>query len=75
MPVVLNCEVCGDEFEVPPSREDNAKYCSQDCYGKSVERDEDNYTEYTCQQCGDVFEALKSRDRDYCSKRCSLDSQ
>lgn len=76
MPVTLQCNVCGDDYEVTPSRADSSKYCSQDCYGESLSgRNEENYTTYECGHCGDEFEALKSRDRDYCSNDCLTASQ
>lgn len=59
----LICQECGVTFTVSPSRADTAKYCSRDCQNAREE--------VTCKGCGDVFEALPSRDRKFCSKGCS----
>lgn len=31
--VTISCEVCGDEFEVRPAKEENARFCSYECIG------------------------------------------
>jgi len=33
--IILNCEVCGKIFDVPPNRKSTAKYCSRECFNKS----------------------------------------
>lgn len=75
MPVTITCEVCGDEFSVPPSRSDSAKYCSSECYGETIQKESGKRDTYTCDCCGDEFEALKSRDRKFCSQECVRESQ
>jgi len=75
MPVELNCEHCGEVFEVKPCRKEEAKYCSQSCYGDAQERDESRYDTYTCQHCGEEFEGRKDRTNNYCSNECNISSQ
>lgn len=60
--VELECETCGESFEVRPAREDTAKYCSRDC--------QNAHEQVTCKECGTTFDALPSRDRKFCSKEC-----
>lgn len=64
------CETCGETFGVPPVREDEAKYCSHECYGESINRHDEKWETVKCKACDDDFEALTSRDREYCSSKC-----
>lgn len=68
--VSLECEQCGDTYEVYPCREDSSSYCSQSCQDKMYE---DRTVEYQCDWCGESFEDYLSADRDYCSTGCKLD--
>jgi len=64
--VTIECERCGDEFEVPPSREDTAIYCSESCKdGPRIEAE--------CDQCDTSFTYAPSREdrnKRFCSDDC-----
>lgn len=38
--VTVECVVCGDDYEVPPHKEDSTRYCSRECKGEWMS---DNY--------------------------------
>ena len=61
--VVVNCRVCGHEFESVPSR--NARYCSKACW--SVRNPP---LMHNCLFCGKEFWARSYDKRKHCSKRC-----
>lgn len=72
MPVIKECEVCGREFSVPPSRAETAKACSNAC-AKSV-RGESRKRQVTrtCPTCQKPFDVPVSHAgrRVYCSNKC-----
>lgn len=78
--VTIECDWCGDEFEVYPYRADDARFCSTECDGKFKEgitgeehpRWKGGPPAHTCQNCGDTFERYDTvgRDCEYCSKEC-----
>ena len=41
----IECESCGNIFEVKPSRKDSAKYCSQSCKGRGISKSKLNEDE------------------------------
>jgi hypothetical protein len=75
MPIIKNCQTCGNQFKVPPVRE-NAKYCSHPC---SVKTGSEN-TRFTkkqllCFVCNKLFEIkpsqIKRSKNNHCSRQCS----
>lgn len=73
MVVSLNCVYCGDEFEVRETRQDEAKYCSQGCFGKH--QSEKSKVTRSCPSCGENFSTTESQDQKYCSRECNIESQ
>lgn len=78
------CKTCGDKFSVIKSREDDAKFCSRECYHKGqkqgITSHPDRYVEYinlSCTGCGDEIEKPPSRanrsERQFCNQSCYLD--
>ncbi len=75
----INCLVCGNEFEVSPSR-NNRKFCSQKCMGEHQSKNnigENSHSwkekvKITCQNCNKNFEVNLSRKdtAKYCSNKC-----
>ena len=65
--VALVCEVCGEEFQVKPSRANKARYCSRACFHTSIPK---RSGEIVCQTCGTRFTARLSQKRQYCSREC-----
>lgn len=61
--ITLTCEVCGRDFEVIPSNDDQ-KYCSRDCFDSTRGQEEQK----RCPGCGLLFET--SKDTTYCSRVC-----
>lgn len=61
------CELCGDVFEVVPSRQKTAKYCSKRCFWNAKTK---NYTQKSCVVCGGVFEVVPSKNQLCCSWDC-----
>lgn len=62
---------CGKKTGSP-----NRGYCSPECrmeHGKKKQADPQNWTRYTCQNCGDEFELRKSSQSygKYCSNACA----
>lgn len=76
-PVELECEACGNPFEVWPSQEDYRSHCSKECMAESY--DGDYSGEYKreyfgkCEYCGDRIERIPSypnTERVFCDKEC-----
>jgi hypothetical protein len=61
-----NCVVCSKEFTVENYKKDTAKYCSQRCQHKALERREAR----TCPSCGKIFVVRPSSQVKFCSKEC-----
>lgn len=77
--VAVDCEVCGESFEVYPYREDSARFCSRECKDRNLagKTGEDtpawkgSKCEYECQNCGQQFSDYSCREeRQYCSDEC-----
>lgn len=82
--VTLECEHCGDEFEVVPVRADIAKYCSRQCSAKGRDFTGENHpcwnggeVDIECETCGDAFSVTPSAadSRKYCSRECFAEVQ
>lgn len=75
--IVLECEVCGDNFSVTPAIEDEARFCSRDCqttaFTKNGEYSEQS-VETECDYCGEHFKrskrSLRKAERNFCSDDC-----
>jgi len=68
------CKVCGEPFEVLPSRA-KKRFCSKSCAAK-VNRKTKNPVFVKCQQCGVEFQVPPSRrDAKFCSKECYGESK
>jgi len=78
------CLYCDEDFDVIASREDDAKFCSRECYhsgqkagltSHSERRVE--YVELTCTGCGEKIKKPPSRanrsERQFCDQSCYLD--
>ena len=66
--VDLECEECGDVFNVDAYREDTAKYCSDECQDRGMKKDR---IKKTCVVCGAGFEVVpSSKDQQTCSNEC-----
>jgi len=78
--VELECEHCGDDFEVKRARKDTARFCSQECMGawRAKNKSGENsplWKDITaeCAQCGDEFQTT-NHDNERCERRfCSKD--
>jgi 5-methylcytosine-specific restriction endonuclease McrA len=77
--VTVECEHCGDSFEVYPYREDSARFCSRECKdsnmagetGEQSRRWEGAKETFECVECGSEFKRFdKQNDNKYCSKDC-----
>ncbi len=68
------CKQCGAAFSVAPNqiRNGGGTYCSRKCMGKAQTS---RMPVYTCQCCGKVFSARKTKpERKYCSRACAAKS-
>jgi len=69
--MIINCEWCGKEFHISPSRLGKSKYCCRNCYTASCLRRED----VICKNCQCTFEAKSSEvsrgGGKFCSPSCS----
>lgn len=61
--VVIECEKCGQTFQVPPSRA-SRRFCSYECRKNQVTR--------ACAECGVQFTRKASLAGPYCSRACTL---
>lgn len=75
----IECEWCGDEFEVDQHAAEEARFCSQECHGAWQSEHltgEDHFNWkggdvlYECEECGIEFEAIQAADRRFCSRDC-----
>lgn len=71
MPVELECERCGEPFEVTPSRADSARFCSRECANRRHVDEDPEPIE--CATCGEVFTVPPSEadSAKYCSVECT----
>jgi hypothetical protein len=77
--VIVTCQVCGKERELPPSsvKRGEGKFCSKTCAG--VAKTRSHTVEVTCDTCGKVFVnancfVVKYKTH-YCSVRCQRAAQ
>lgn len=74
---VLQCEVCGKQFKVPPCRAKKARFCSAECSAKRrMEGLKKPKVEVTCEVCGKVvltYPCLAATKR-FCSYECAYKS-
>ncbi len=68
--VELECEYCGESFEVPKS-ESGRRYCSTECGHK----DRSKYVKKECGQCGRTYRHYPTKNIDYCSKACQHEAR
>lgn len=66
----IECEECGQRFEVKPHRADSARFCSRGCSARSQQVQQ---IEKTCDECGEQFTVKPSREDSarFCSVDCS----
>ena len=63
------CLVCGDEFEVPTTRNGaKRKYCSAECRYKAQRKAAANKIYYSCEWCGKPLP--ENSTEKYCSEEC-----
>jgi hypothetical protein len=68
MPIILECQECGKEISVKPSRAKDKKFCSRECKNKS------GRIELTCLNCKNIFNKILYRsDAIYCSRKCKTE--
>lgn len=69
MPVEVLCNVCSSTFYVKPYRENDAKYCSNECQSKSMEKEK---VRKICEVCSEEFCVKPSRcdSARFCSTKC-----
>lgn len=80
----LNCELCGDEFYAYDTYVDNARFCSQDCYGIWLSKNKSGADSWHWKGGGDCIygrgwterkrEQVRKRDRRRCTA-CGLQEQ
>lgn len=74
MPVKVNCQYCGKEFETIPYyvKTGGAKFCGRDCTNKgSKPRPKKLYLLKNCLNCNKEFGSYPKQERKYCSRKCS----
>lgn len=69
--IIKKCECCGDEFKIIKSRENRAKYCSEDCKRNASKTSKI----VKCDNCGcdtEKIQSVVSRNKNlFCSPECS----
>jgi len=71
--ITIKCATCGEEIEVPFCRSKNRKYCSPECYYKSLKGKPSPFNtriKSICPICNREFLHKKSVKRIYCSRFC-----
>jgi len=79
--VTIQCEICGREFYVSPSREETARFCSKACYGKwqskyacgeNAQNWQGGKVKLTCMQCGETYAKYPAaaEGSHFCSRKC-----
>jgi len=79
--VTLNCEQCGDEFDVPPHKEGSARFCELDCKaefesehrsGADAPAWEGGPETLTCDYCGEDYSVISAEadESRFCSYEC-----
>ena len=69
MPILI-CQQCGRMFEVAPSREHSAKFCSKECQLAATQK-----KEAKCECCGKEFNPLNRKNPRFCSRICASAAQ
>ena len=69
MPILI-CQQCGRMFEVTPSREHSARYCSKECQIAATQK-----KEAKCECCGKEFNPLNRKNPRFCSRICASAAQ
>lgn len=69
MPILI-CQQCGRMFEVAPSREHSAKYCSKECQLAATQK-----KEAKCEYCGKEFTPFNRNNPRFCSRICASAAQ
>lgn len=69
MPILI-CQQCGRMFEVAPSREHSARYCSKECQLAATQK-----KEAKCECCGKEFNPLNRKNPRFCSRICASAAQ
>lgn len=80
MPVQLECEICKEQFSVPPCREDSARFCSRKCRSTwDSQKPKEKHPNYkggpvtlVCEHCEEPFEVppYRANSASYCSDQC-----
>jgi len=82
MPVELVCVTCGDSYEVIPSRADDSKFCTHECYAKSLKETGSHFwnggdVETECENCGTEITKEKAEyenhEHHFCKKACQIE--
>lgn len=69
MPILI-CQQCGRMFDVTPSREHSARYCSKECQIAATQK-----KEAKCECCGKEFNPLNRKNPRFCSRICASAAQ
>lgn len=70
----VNCENCGDEFQIKPRRKDTAQFCSQECQEEWF--NENHRSSIECEHCGEEYtvKAAEADNSRWCSRECQTDA-
>jgi DNA-directed RNA polymerase subunit RPC12/RpoP len=76
----IECEWCGDRFDVTPAAVERTQYCSKGCYGNAMSARKTEQTpnyqggraEVKCKNCSELFNVKQARVdvATYCSTEC-----
>ena len=66
MPILI-CQQCGRMFEVTPSREHSARYCSKECQIAATQK-----KEAKCECCGKEFNPFNRKNPRFCSRKMCI---
>ena len=71
MPIVLKCQMCGEEYKKPASKAARSKYCSSICRNRGINESKKIPTvEKECSMCKSIFSMKETEDKKYCSDSC-----
>lgn len=81
--VDIECDICGDEFNVKHARKDTRRFCSDECHTKwrkEAYSGENNHNykediESTCEWCEEIYttRAYKEDSTRFCSQECMIE--